>query len=59
MNNRGYWIESQEINFIMIWDYHFLGDNLRFEYSKVGLLESGSEVDDLEYKLITIWDLWE
>ena len=36
----------------MTWNYHFLGDNLRFEYSRARLLESESEVDDLEYILI-------
>ena len=58
-NNRGYWIESQEISFIMTWDYHFLRDNLGFKYSKARLLGSESEINDLEYILITIWGLWE
>ena len=57
-NNRGYWIESQEISFIITWDYHFSRDNLGFEYSKVRLLESRSEIDDLKYILIVIWGLW-
>ena len=43
----------------MTWDYHFPGDNLRFEYSEVRLLESESEIDDLECMLIAVWGLWE
>ena len=43
----------------MTWDYHFLEDNLGFEYSKARLLELESEIDDLEYILIAVWDLRE
>ena len=57
MNNWGYWIESQGINFIITWNYHFLEDNLRFKYLEIELLELESEIDDLEYILIAIWDL--
>ena len=59
MNNRDYWIKSQEISFIMTWNYYFLEDNLGFEYSKARLLELESEINDLECILIAIWDLWE
>ena len=43
----------------MTWDYHFLGDNLGFEYSKMRLLGLESEIDGLEYMLIAVWDLRE
>ena len=59
LNNWGYWIDSREISFIMTWNYHFLEDNLGFEYSRMRLLESESEIDDLRYILIAIWDLQE
>ena len=55
-NNRDYWNKSQGINFIMIWDYHFLEENLGFEYLRIKLLEL--EIDDLDYILIIIWNLW-